>query len=232
MRVLSNRLKWIGFFVVALCTLALGITGCSSGGSASVNPGTDGELVVSLTDNPGDFATYTVDVLSLNLAKANGAEVAALPLSTRVDFAQYTEMTEFLTAATIPSGTYVAATMTLDYRNADIWVENNSGEDIEVAGIVDDEGSPVTTLEVTVQLEDRNSLTILPGIPAHLMLDFDLQASNRVDFTDPSNPVLTVDPFLVADIDRGHADKIHRIRGLLDDVDLNGSSFSVILRPF
>ncbi len=229
--------KSAGLIFVVLAALALGIAGCASGGSSSTGSTytsavDEGDVVVSLTDAVGDFSSYTVDVLSLNLTKANGAEVATLPLSTRIDFAQYTEMTEFLTAATVPTGTYVAATMTLDYRNAEIWVENSGGDNVQVTDIIDEDGDPVTTLEVTVQLEDRNRLVIAPGIPAHLMIDFDLQASNQVNFDDPASVALTVDPFLVADVDRTYPDKIHRIRGLLDDVNLSESYFSVILRPF
>jgi len=192
----------------------------------------EGEIVISLTDAAGDFVSYTVDVSSLNLKKANGAVVEALPLSTRIDFAQYTEMTEFLTAATVPSGTYVQATMTLDFQNADIRAEDASGNTVKVTNIIDEEGSAISTLEVSVQLEDRNSLTIIPGVPVHLMIDFDLQASNQVDFTNLEDPVLTVEPFVVADVNRANPHKFHRIRGLLNEVNLDRSSFSVILRPF
>ncbi len=225
-----NHLKPLGLLTFLL--LVTGIGGCSSGGSSSLSAVDEGEIIVSLTDAAGDFTSYTVDVISLNLTKANGAKVSVLPLSTRIDFAQYTEMTEFLTAATVPAGTYVAATMTLDFRNAVIWVENDIGESVPAAAIVGETGEPVTTLEVSVQLEDRNRLTIVRGIAKHLMLDFDLQASNHVNFDDPENPVLTVDPFLVADVDRTRPDTIHRMRGLLDEVNLSESSFSVILRPF
>jgi hypothetical protein len=55
-------------------------------------------VVIALTDAEGDFASYTVDVLSLTLTTANGAVVETLPLSTRVDFARYTDLTEFLSA--------------------------------------------------------------------------------------------------------------------------------------
>lgn len=237
MKSFMNHFKYLCFVIAVVPLLAAGITGCSSGGSSNMGssfpPAADeGDLVVSLTDAAGDFATYTVDVLSLNLTRANGAEVATMPLSARIDFAQYTEMTEFLTAATVPSGVYVAASMILDYQNADIWVENEDGDNVQVPEIVDEDGNQITILEVSVQLEDRNRLIIAPGIPKHLMLDFDLQASNQVDFTEPTAPVLTVDPFLVADVDRTHPNKIHRIRGLLDEVNLSESSFSVILRPF
>jgi hypothetical protein len=214
-------------FSVLLCIF---FVGCNSGDESGATSNDSGELAISLTDAVGDFGAYTVDVLDLTLTKANGAQVSTLPLSARIDFAQYTEMTEFLTAATVPAGVYVAATMTLDYTNADIWVEDENGDNLQVETILDQDGNPVSTLTVTVQLEDRNRLVIAPGIPAHLLLDFDLKATNQVAF-DQGAPVLTVDPFLVADVNR-MPNRWHRIRGLLDAVDTSQSSFSLFLRPF
>lgn len=220
------------FSLLAMMMAGLIMAGCGGGssGTAETQDGS-GEVVVSLTDAPGDFANYTVDVLSLTLTKANGAQVSTLPLQTRIDFSQYTDMTEFLTAATVPKGVYVAATMTLDYANADIWVEDQTGNPIQVTAIQDSDGNPVTTLQATVRLENRNRLVIAPGVPAHLLLDFNLQATNQVRFGNPGNPTVTVDPSLMADVNRTGA-KLHRLRGLLDAVSLEQSSFSVFLRPF
>ena len=170
-------------------------------------------------------------VLALTLTRANGVLVEALPLSTRVDFAQYTEMTEFLTTASIPSGLYTQATITLDYQNADIWVEDEAGAVVPVETIRDEQGSAITTLEVSVQLENRNALLILPGIPAHLTLDFDLQASNFVTFDSSGDPELTVKPVLLAEINP-ETPKIHRVRGPLKTVNVDDMSFKVIVRPF
>ncbi len=222
--------------ILALAILVLfGIYGCGgSGSSDTLGQGSDvGDLAVSLTDAPGDFGTYTVDVVGLMLTKANGTQVSTLPLETRIDFSQYTEMTEFLTAATVPSGAYVAATLTLDYTNADIWVEDDNGELVQVLPdhIQDENGGPITTLEMTVQLEGRNHLTIAPGIPAHLLLDFDLNATHDVNLDDPLVPVITVDPMLVADVNRTPL-KLHRVRGALDEVSVDRGSFSLFLRPF
>ncbi len=220
-----------GFLLMAM-VVAFMTTGCGGGatGAADTQDGS-GEVVVSLTDAPGDFAAYAVDVVSLTLTKASGAQVATLPLQTRIDFSQYTDMTEFLTAATVPGGTYVAATMTLDYSNADIWVEDEAGNPVQVTSILDSDGRPVTTLTVTVRLEDRCRLVIAPGVPAHLLLDFNLEAANQVRFDNAGAPILTVDPFLVADVNRTGA-KLHRLRGLLNDVSVDQASFSVYLRPF
>ena len=154
------------------------LAGCSGGsGDSGAGGGGSGEVVVGLTDVEGDFLTYTVDVLSLTLTKKNGAVVETLPLETRVDFAQYTEMTELLTAATVPSGVYVKASLTLDYTNADIQVEDADGNTVQVDTILDEDGKELSILEVAVHLEERNQLLIVPGIPAHLTLDFDLKVS-------------------------------------------------------
>lgn len=230
MYTVGKKIKSLSFAVLMLFFITFGLFGCNGDGSTG-EVDTEGDVIVSLTDAPGDFSSYTVDVLSLNLKKANGAEVAVLPLSARVDFAQYTEMTEFLTAATVPSGVYISATMVLDYQDADIWVEGEDGSSIQVTNIVDENGEDITTLEISVQLEDLNRLVIAQGVPAHLMLDFDLQASNHVD-SDAVSPTLTVEPFLVADVDVANGNKLHRLRGLLDDVNIDENSFSVILRPF
>lgn len=224
----SRRLSVL--FAVLLCLL-VGLVGCN-GGSASEtsDSGDTGDVAISLTDAVGDFGSYTVDVLELTLTRADGTQVSTLPLTTRIDFAQYTEMAELLTAATVPAGVYVEATLILDYTQADIWVEDDSGGQVQVQTILDGDGNPVGTLSVTVQLENHNRLVIAPGIPAHMLLDFDLKATNQVSF-DQVEPELTVDPFLVADVNRMPF-KWHRVRGLLDTVDTAQSSFSLFLRPF
>ncbi len=222
-----------GFFTLTstlavLCMALLLISGCGSSSSSGSGASETGDVVIGLTDADGDFLTYTVDVVSLTLTKANGTVVETLPLSTTIDFAQYTEMTEFFTAATIPSGVYTHASMQLDYSNADIQVEVN-GESVSTE-IQDRNGNPVTMLDVTVKLDNANKLLIVPGVPAHLTLDFDLEASNRVD-TLVTPPVVTIDPFLVASVNPEQS-KTHRLRGLLKSVDIDNETFQVFIRPF
>jgi len=235
MKHLKPNLALFLFKFKALCVVGMMLAGCGSAdapGTSDSASGENGELIVSLTDAAGDFAAYNVDVLAVNLTHASGAQVSALPQSARIDFAQYTDMTEFLTAATVPAGAYVSVSLVLNYENAEILAEDEIGNIVPVEAILDEDGLPVTTLEVSVRLEDKNRLVIAPGMPAHLMLDFDLHASNEVGFDGPDNPTLTIDPFLVADVNRTPSSKIHRLRGLLDGVDLEAGSFSVMLRPF
>lgn len=223
--VYTRWLSWLPLLLII--TFFTILSGCSGSDTAA---GDSGEVIIGLTDAEGDHATYTVDVLSLTLTKSNGVVVETLPINTRVDFAQYTELTEFLTAATVPNGVYTKATMVLDYSSADIQVQDPTGALVSVTNIQDIDGNPIQTLEVSVQLEDQDKLVIAPGIPANLTLDFDLKASNRVDFSG-AEPVLTVAPYLVADVELS-TPKPHRLRGPLAAVDLVNETFELILRPF
>jgi hypothetical protein len=221
------------WLLLGILSLTLLLTGCGGGGSSSeTDSGESGKLVIGLTDAPGDFSTYTVDVISLTLTRMNGAVVETLPLNTRIDFAQYTDMTEFLTAASVPSGVYIKAEMVVDYSDAEIWVEDESGNlvQVPVGNIVNEDGETLTRLDLTVRLEGRQSLLIVPGVPAHLTLDFDLNSANQVDLSG-AEPVLTVQPILLADLELDRP-KVHRVRGPLADVDTDNNHFDISIRPF
>lgn len=221
----------MGMVTLIMLFAAMTLTGCGQQGDAGTSASQDGEgtLYVALTDAPGDFLNYTVDVVDLTMTKANGAQVHLVPLTTRVDFTQYTELSEFLTAAMVPAGVYTHGTLTLDYQDADIWVENKSGETVQVSNIEDMDGNPIDTLEVNVRLEGRNRLVIVPGVPSHMTFDFNLNASNKVRF-DPE-PTVVVEPFLLADVELRRP-KIHRLRGPLKDVNVADGTFEMIIRPF
>ena len=229
----SSRSRWLrtlaGVFGLVLIT-SLGISACGGGGGDTASPN-KGQVNISLTDAEGDFVSYTVDVLSLTLTKTNGAVVQTLPLKTRVDFARYTDVTEFLASASVPRGVYVKGTIKLDYRNADIEVEDAKGDAVKVSKIVDGNGDPITTLDAAFKLDGLNVLPIVPGAPKYLSLDFDLKASNTVTFDANSIPSLTVAPLLVAKVDK-ESDKALRLRGPLKSVNANNNSFQVFVRPF
>ena len=207
--------------------LALGLSSCGGGMSSSSDMGA---VNIGMTDAAGDFLSYSVDVTSLTLAKADGTVVQTLPQKTRIDFTQLVDLTEFITGATVPAGVYVSATMLLDYSNADIEVDDGNGNPVKAVSIVDGQGNPITTLSMTVQLDNAKRLVIAPGIPALFDLDFNLAASNAVTNV-PAAPVVTVSPVLVGDVDLA-APKPHRVRGPLAGVDTMNSSFTLVLRPF
>ena len=88
----------------------------------------------------------------------------------------------------------------------------------------------LTTLAVAIELPDTEPVRIVPGIPAAVTLDFDLDASNAVDLT--TNPAkVTVQPFLSV-IPQLEQDRDHRVRGVLAAVDSTASTVTLNVRPF
>jgi hypothetical protein len=213
--------------------MALAVTaGCGGGGSggeAPVNAAQTGEVTVALRDAAGDFLQYAVDVTSIRLLRSNGDVVETLPISTRVDFAELVDLTEFVTSGTVPAGSYTKVVLGLDYSDAAIVVEGDDGT-VLTAAAVDSAGDPLDRIDVMVVLPDDAPLRIAPGVPAHLTLDFDLDASNDVD-TAVSPVRVTVAPFLHVTPSL-ETDRAHRLRGLLADVDVPGKTVTVVVRPF
>ena len=227
------RLRALLIAPILIALFALAACGGGSGGQAPIpsqgcSGSNCGTLLVGLTDADGDFLSYSVDVVSLSLRKADGTRVEALPTRQRVDFAGLVDLTELVTAATIPNGTYVSASIRLDFANADVSVEVNGAP--VAATVVDGNGVPLGVVDVDLMLDNRNHVTIAPGVPALLQLDFDLAASHEVDVS--SVPAIaTAQPFIVATIEPVE-DKELRVRGPLVSVDTNASSYVVDLRPF
>ena len=184
-------------------------------------------VFVAMTDADGDFLSYTVDVVSLKLKRSNGTVVETLPATTRIDFAQYVDLTELLTVGTVPNGAYSAATLRLDYGNADITVEK--GGMPVAAQAVDASGNPLGVVDVSVTLDNRHHLVVSPGRPSLLSFDFNLAASNSVDLTTTPAKV-TVTPALVASLDFVDQKDL-RVRGPLVSVDAAAGTYVADVRP-
>jgi hypothetical protein len=226
-----------GLLAAALLTLSA----CGDGGGVIITPPDDddpppstctattcGEVRIGLTDADGDFLSYTVDVASIRLEKANGDTVETLPTRQRVDFADLVDVTEFVTAASIPNGNYVAATLRLDYREAAVSVE--VGGVPAAAQVVDANGDPLEVVDVELTLDDASPVVIAPGTPALLQLDFDLEAAHEVNLG--TTPVtVTAAPFLVASLLPVDSREF-RVRGPLVSVNEAAGSYIVDLRPF
>ncbi len=216
------------FTVITSLLLATALQGCGAGSDTDTAAGS-GEVVIGLTDAQGDFLQYEVDVLSIRLTRANGAVVEALPLQTRIDFAELTELTEFVTAQSIPLGRYTAASLTLNYTGAALLVETAEGTGVPPVALLDPDGAPLTTLEMRVELDRDRPLFIAPGVPAHLTLDFDLAVTHEVTWSGGAASV-TVEPLLVADVGLEEP-KPHRVRGPLVRVNEVDETFILGIRP-
>ena len=210
-------------------TGSTGQTGTPASTDCTQPTGSDSQgcTYVNLTDAPGDFLSYTVQVTALTLTRSDGTVVNILPAATTVDFAQYTDLNEFLTLAAMPLGAYSKGSITLDYTNADIEADDAGGNAVKLAP-VDGNGNPITTLTLAIQLDSSGNLVLVPGVPKLFQVDFDLAASNSVDL---SNDTVTVQPFLSASVDP-NLDNQTAVRGPLSSVDTANGDFTLGLRPF
>ncbi len=225
------RLRFAGLMAVLFFS-ALAVTGCGGGNATNtaLNSDESGTVLIALTDAKGDFVSYSVDVLSIKMTHEDGRVIETLPSSSRIDFTEYTNLTEFITAATVPNGRYVKGSMVLDFSNADIWVESATGEAIAVNTILDVDGNAVSTMTVSVNLDTNNGLVVAPGIPMHLTLDFDLKATNRVIIAANNDVSIVVEPTLIADVNLNKG-KQHRLRGPLKSVNVEQQRFQLFIRP-
>jgi hypothetical protein len=245
MEISNTRIARGARTLLALAATLLALAGCGgSGGADSSAPsgglanggaqsgscanGDCGTLLLSLTDAEGDFASYSVDVLSIELERANGATVETLPKKVRIDFAQLTDLSDLLSVTTLAPGDFVGGTIRLDYSNAEVFVEKD-GEVVQ-ARVVDENGQPLGQTELEIRLADRNHLVITRGRAAFLAVDFDLAASHELDLT-TTPPVARARPYIVAEV-QPVDEKDLRIRGALVSVDAAASSYTVDLRPW
>ena len=233
------RLRTALLGAAASCVSLLMLAGCGGGGGdlGTSNNNTQatgctgsacGAVLIGLSDADGDFLSYTVDVVSLKLTRANGTVVETLPSTTRIDFAQYVDVAELLTAATVPNGEYSKATLRLDYSNANITVES-AGAPVSAKPFTAD-GTPLGVVDVTVTLDKQRRLVIAPGLTSVFTLDFDLAATNSVDLT-KTPAAVTVMPALRAALDLVD-EKNLRVRGPLVSVDKTAGTYVVDVNPF
>lgn len=187
-----------------------------------------GTVLIGLTDADGDFLNYSIDVVQLTLETANGRTVEVLPQQTRVNFTDYVDLTELVTAASVPPAIYVAGSITLNYDNAEVIVE--IGDSSKEAIVTDLEGNTLSEVDLKIVLADRDRLTVTRGRAALLQLDFDLEASHDVDVV-PTPAVAAADHFILAEV-HPVDEKMIRARGPLTAVNETEMNYVVAIRPF
>ena len=235
-----------GLWLAAVWVLAA--CGGSGGGMSTMSPSSPaqstpqacsncGMAVVSMTDAPGDFISYMVNVVSLKLTRADGTVVETVPVTTQVDFAQLVNLSEIISADQIPAGDYVSAAMTLDFASATIVVDNGTtGVTIAAGSVINGATSmPLaapnsTQMTLTLDLS-RNHFVVTGHAIANLALDFNLAASNTIAPSDTNPMTVTVNPVLTASL-VPDATKQIRVRGPLVGVDAGSSTFIINVRPF
>jgi hypothetical protein len=227
------------FNAAAVTLLLTGLAACGGGGSATMSTApaaatasgcsasTCGSTIMTITDAAGDFLSYKVNLVSLQLQKSDGTMVETLPGTTAVDFVQLIDLSEVISARQIPPGNYVAAQVTVDFSNAAIMVDDGTGNGVSVKP-VDSTGAALGQLALTVQLDNANNLKISAAKTSRIGFDFNLLASNMVDLTAKT---VTVSPVLEASVVPVD-NKLLRARGEISAVDAANSDYTVAVDPF
>ena len=212
-----------------LCAVAFLAAGCHSNNTSSGY----GATWVTLTAEPGDFTSYSVNIDSVTLIRNDGQTATALATAETVDFTKLSNLSELWGTGTIATGTFVAASIVLDYSSANIAVMVN-GAPVQ-ATVVGPTGTAVTTVTVVVVFDPANPLT-LPATYAttaaqRLALNLDLTASTVSIDTSTAKPTVTVRPYFTAGISPSDQ-KLVRIRGPLINSSVTEGSYTVYVRPF
>ncbi len=212
-----------------MCAAAIFAAGCHNNYLTSGY----GIAWTTLTDEPGDYTSYVVTIDSVTLTDTNGNVVSAAGIPEIVNFAELSNIAEMWSSSGIPIGTYVSATINLDYTYAAITVMVNG---VPQAAKLRDytTGAVPTTYSVTVKFDPANPLVITPTFAStsaqRLAIDFNLAASGRVDLT--TNPAtVLVRPFFTAGILPADT-KLIRVRGPMINSSLGLDTYTVYLRPF
>ena len=187
-----------------------------------------GTVMIALTDADGDFLNYTVDVLSLKLETADGRIVETLPRTTRINFTDYVDLAELVVTASIPPAIYVSGSISIDYSDAEVFVE--SGGDAVAAVVTNIAGDALSQTDLRIILSNRDQLIISRGRASLLQLDFDLDASHTVDIsTIPATAI--AEQFIIAEVTPVDEKEI-RVRGPLISVSEEAMTYSIAIRPF
>ena len=221
----SRRTRFVRVPAALLCALVALLCGCHN--NDQTLPGTP---VVTMGVGNGnsdpDFAAYIVAVDSITLTRNDGTLVEPLTTPETVDLAKLTSLSELVEGPAVPSGTYLTASLTLDYTAASIWI-NLNGQAVAVSAI-DPSGDAMTTSTVTLTFDPAHPLVINISQSVRMNVDVDLAASNTIN---ASAATVTVQPFLVispAPVDA----TLMRARGIYVTEQSVPSGFIMNMRPF
>jgi hypothetical protein len=217
-----------------LCAAALFAAGCHHN---NLNSGF-GIGWLTLSSTPGEFTSYVVNVNSLALTgTANGAGITAFAPSNAeiVDLTKLNNISELISAASVPNDTYTSATIVLDYTNANISVMVNGVP--TQAKVVDTTGAVLTTTTaiqtINITFDPNNRPVIQPtygsSSAVRMAINFDLAASNVVN-TATSPPTVTIKPFMTIATSAPDTKPV-RVRGPLINSSIGAGTYTVEVRP-
>src|SRR5450755_3712691 len=149
----TGRTRRLPIRLLIAAGLALLLTAC--GKSTTLNPGYP-VLSMSATNSGGKFASYIVSIDSITLTEQNGGVVLVSPVGEVVDLVKLSDISELVSAYSVPYGTYVSAAILFDYVSASM-VVNQNGQAVP-ASFVAPGGTALSTVNVVVTFDPAKPL--------------------------------------------------------------------------
>jgi hypothetical protein len=204
--------------------LALLTTSC---GNSTFTPGTP---VVTLTAEPGRFSSYIVYIDQIYFTRQDGSTATLPAFSQHVDLAHLSTNDNVFTLSPIEEGTYVSATVELNYTNASITYLVN-GQATALSAVDPATSNAAGAIAVTMKFDPNHPLVINSQTSTPVSFSIDLEASNIVGPNSAGTGMqTTVKPFWIARTVPAY-DKPLYARGLFVLADTKNSSFVMNTRP-
>ena len=195
---------------------------------------------VSVTAEPApQYASYVVTIDSITLTRSDNTVYAAVATPELVDLTQINNFAELWSSGAIPNGTYIAATITVDYTPVSAGgssvIAVRKGNVPVIATVLDAQTKATPgTYALTVVFDPANQPTITPTFAstsaALMAVDIDLPGSGYID-TSTATPTVYVRPYMTI----GHQPsdtKLIRVRGPLANSSVNVDTYTAFIRPF
>ena len=172
--------------------LALLLAAC--GKTTQLHPGYP-VLTMSATNSGNKFASYVIAIDSIALTEQSGQVVYLSPTQQVIDLVRLADISELVSAYSVPNGTYVSAALVFDYSSASISV-NINGKPV-VASVAGPGNTALGQVNVVVTFDPAKPLVVnlQQATPVHV--NFDLQAFNVINAT-PAIPAVTAEPYAIA----------------------------------
>jgi hypothetical protein len=205
--------------------LALLSTSC---GNSVFTPGTP---VVTLTAKPGRFTSYIVYIDQIYFTRQDGS-IAELPAITQhADLAHLSDKNSIYTLSPIEVGTYVSATVELNYSGSYITLDNN-GTSVLVSPIDPATSASAGVISVTMKFDPNHPLVVSNQNSTPVAINIDLEASNMASVSsDGTTWQALVKPFWTATTTPGYENKPVYARGLYVTTDAKNNNFVMNVRP-
>ncbi len=203
--------------------LALLLAACGS--STTLQPGYP-VLSMTATNSGGKFTSYNVSVISITLTEQNGTVVSFAPTVQQIDLVRLSDISELVSAYSVPYGTYKSAAIVLDYSAASVSV-NVNGKPV-AASLAGPGNAALGQVNIVVTFDPANPLVITLQKATPVRMNFDLQAFNSIS-TAAAIPAVTVQPYVTMNPTQVDSTPL-RARGSF--VTVQGDYFVMNLRPF